>query len=161
MSVCVVCVCVWEKERVRESKLSFVLCLLPCCCQGPLRNVNVPFCQSRSQSAKTHTNTHTEGYTVIHTAIDKADGALEPLLSLFISVSISDTLVCFSVSLSPSLLSLSPLYLLLHPNSSFLSLSLGGDPCCFPLYHVISVPPSFCISSSFPAKHLFFMIISH
>lgn len=71
-----------------------------------------------------HTQTHTEGYAVIHTAIDKADGALEPLLSLFISVSISDTLVCFStsfsVSLSPSLLSL---YLTLHPYSSFLSLS--------------------------------------
>lgn len=47
---------------------------------------------------------HTEGYAVIHTVIDKADGALEPLLSLFISVAISDTLVlflCLLISITP------------------------------------------------------------
>lgn len=51
------CVCMMH-VRVRAGiHLFCVSCLFPCHCQTPLRNVRVPFCQSHSQSAKTHTNT--------------------------------------------------------------------------------------------------------
>lgn len=57
MSVCVwecVCMHAWEREREKERAfICFASPSFPCCRQGPLKNVSVPFCQSRSQSAKT------------------------------------------------------------------------------------------------------------
>lgn len=128
LRVCV-CECVCMHACVRESFHLFCVSFLSLLLSGSSEK-----CQCVLLSKSLSISWNTEGYAVIHTAIDKASGALEPLLSLLISVAISDTLVCFtlsfSVSLSPLLLSLSSLYLLRYPCSSFFSLSLF----CVPLY---------------------------
>lgn len=46
------CVCVSERES-EHAFICFASPSFPCWCPGPLRNVSVPFCQSRSQSAET------------------------------------------------------------------------------------------------------------
>lgn len=132
-----VCVCMWEREWVRE--LSFVLSpSFPCCCQGPLRNVNVPFCQSRSQSAKTRTTTQKVTLSFTQPLIKQTElwspschcSSLCPSLThLFVSLPHSLSPYLHHSSLNPSVSSstsllLFPLLIWVPPSASLCSISL-------------------------------------
>lgn len=126
---CRVCVHACESEREGERRLHlFCVGCFPCHCQAPLRNVRVPFCQSRSQSAKMHTHrAHTEKVTLsfaqpLITHRNPSCHCSSPWPSL--------THLLVPPSLSPYLLVLlsTPRYLLLHPCSSSLQLSFHPSP---------------------------------
>ncbi len=117
--------------RERERELSFVLCLLPRCCQGPLRNVNVPFCQSRSQSANTHTNTQKVTLSFTQLLIKQTElwspschysSPCPSLTHLFVSLPRSLSSYLHHSSIFPLFISL---YILTPPSSPYLCSSCG------------------------------------
>lgn len=132
----------------------------PCCCQGPLRNVSAPFCQSRSQSAKTHTNTQKVTLSFTQPLIKQTElwspschySSHRPSLThLFVSLprSLSPYLITPlsfpSLSLSTSLLLfLLLIFILLQP----------PFPCHLSSSHILPLLLSSCQASALYDYHL-------
>lgn len=121
----------------------------------------MPFCQSRSQSAKTHTNTQKVTLSFTQPLIKQTElwspschysSPCPSLTRSFVSLPRPASPYLYHSSLFPLFISL---YILTPLSSPYLCSS-----CSFPLCCTIS--PSHCLSHSASlAKYLFFMIISY